>query len=109
MDPRNDEQVRRDLLTHVPLTVRRVLCGALDAAYRDAGARFDPDVGSDMQLFGFTVYKFAVFRLKVAIDADPTLGIAPLGGGSGAFRLAAGPLVLSPYSCGNRAPADPWA
>ena len=108
MDPRNDTQLQQDLLTHLPLATRQALYTAADAAYQDAGRQFDPDIGADMQLFGFTLFKYIGHQIRTAAEADPSLGISILGSSTGAFRFKAGPFVVAPYSCGHQAPRDPW-
>lgn len=108
MDSRNDPRLAQDLLTHLPPAARQMLHAAIDAAYRDAGKHFDPDAGADMQLFGFTIFKFVAHQIRKAVDADPTLGITVIGSSTGAFRLQVGPFVVAPYACGYRTTDDPW-
>lgn len=109
MDARNDPELERDLSRFLPTTARLVLHAGLDAAYRDAGRHFDPEAGSNMQLFGFTIFTFVVYQLRLAIEADPSLGLTVVNGAGGAFRLQAGPFLIGPYACGNRSPDDPWS
>lgn len=104
----HDPVLAGELVHAVPANVRRALVQALDAAYRDAGRHFDLEAGADMQWFGFTVFKFVAHQIRRLVDLDPTLGLAVLGGTSGAFRLQAGSFIVAPYSCGRRIPDDPW-
>ena len=85
-----------------------MLVDALDQAYRDVGAMFDPEKGCNMLWFGITVWLFAVHRVREALAADPSLGLTVVSGESGQFRIACGPFLLSTYGCGYHAPTDPW-
>ena len=109
MDEFEQEKLKQELTKHFLPAAREVVLQAMDAAYRNVGAMWNPESGCDMQWFGFTVWKFAVHEIRKAIEADASVGISVLGSGVGAFRLSVGPLVISPYSCGYRAPVDAWA
>lgn len=105
---RNDAHLRELLCIHLPSATRQALHAAIDVAYRDAGKHFDPEAGSDMQHFGFSVFKFVAYQIRKAVEADPALGLSVIGSSTGAFRLRVGPFVLVPYACGYRNPDDPW-
>lgn len=107
MESPNDPELALDLSTYLPLTTREALRVAIDAAYVDAGRHFEPDAGADMQLFGFTVFKYVAHQVRRLVEADPSLGLSVMGSTTGAFRLKAGPLIIAPYSCGHSSPTDP--
>lgn len=104
----NDEHLQHDLATLLPPATRAVLLGAMDVAYRDAGKRFDPDAGCDAQWFGFTIFKFVSAQIGKALECDPSIDLAVIGSGTGAFRLRVGHFVIAPYRCGTWGTEDPW-
>lgn len=109
MPTANDEELKADLVEYLSPPARAAVVAAVDAAYADAGKQFDPGSGGDMQLFGFTVFKYVSHRIRLVADKDPTMGITILGNATGAFRFKVGPFIVAPYSCGYRKPTDPWA
>lgn len=108
MAPSNDKQLASDLAVLLPPTVRQMLISAIDAAYRNAGSRFDPDVGCNSQWFGFTVFQFVAHEIAQALEAASSVDVVVIGSATGAFRLRVGPFVIAPYRCGVWMPDDPW-
>jgi hypothetical protein len=98
--------VQAELNRFLAPDTRCAIVAAMDTAYRNAGSRYDPTVGSDPQLQGFTIYKFGMKELSRVV-ADPAYGIRNASSG-GQFRLGFGPFLMTPYGCGHSAPDDPW-
>lgn len=103
-----EEGFSQKIAAHLPLRERAALREAIEEAYRDACHAFDVEAGADMQLFGFTVYKYVAHRIRRAIEAQPDLELSVVHQSTGAFRIRAGELLVAPYSCGRHAPTDPW-
>jgi len=108
MESEQAVKLAQDLKLHFPESARLAVRMAMHTAYRDAGRMWDLTAGCDMQWFGFTVWKFAVHQIRSVIERDPNLGIRVVPSGVGAFRVALGPMVMSPYGCGYSVPSDPW-
>lgn len=95
-----------DLRAYLPASTREEFRLALDTAYLDTGSRFEPNVGSDAQWFGYSVWKFGEYRLKQILENDK-LPIRDASSG-GQFRIGFGPFVMAAYPCGHSVPDDPW-
>jgi hypothetical protein len=108
MDQHRQDALRADLASHIPPAARAAVVQAIDLAYRDAGAMWDAEKGCDALWFGMTRWKFIEHRIRELVLTDTALGLRELSRGYGAFRLGAGPFVLTPYGCGTQAPTDPW-
>src|SRR5579862_6715583 len=100
------DELRQELGAHLSPAARSKMVEAMVLAYQDTATRFDAAIGGDAQWFGFSVWKFGVYRLTQT-TADESLGIR-VDSSSGQIRLAFGPFIMSPYSCGLLAPDDPW-
>jgi hypothetical protein len=102
----DNDPMRDDLRAYLPASAREEFRRAIDRAYQDTGSRFEPNVGSDAQWFGYSVWKFGEYRLKQALASDK-LPIRDASSG-GQFRIGFGPFVMAAYPCGHTVPEDPW-
>ncbi|HZS57709.1 MAG TPA: hypothetical protein VFA43_00465 [Gemmatimonadaceae bacterium] len=101
------DELRQQLADNLALAARTRMVEAMATAYKDTASRFDATIGSDAQWFGFSVWKCGVYRLSQTA-ADGSMGVR-VEIANGQLRLAFGPFIMSPYSCGLMAPDDPWS
>ncbi len=75
------------------------LVDAHRTAYARAALHYSPEDGADMQLFGFTNYKYIKHRL-LKLPRCSDLGLQ-LRSAHPSFRLGLGPFTLASYPCGH--------